>query len=90
MGPDQSTGLLKGFVKAVGLLLLVSVLFVLIFASQGAKPVGYLLFGIVGFFAWQMFRKWNKSTVQLYALIQSVVTDVSGRPWQNDPGYMTH
>jgi hypothetical protein len=77
MQSDPSTGTLKTFIKAVGLVLLISVLFVVIFASEGARPLGYLFFGIIGFLAWRMFRVWDKLTVQLYALIQSIVTGVA-------------
>jgi hypothetical protein len=71
MESDHSTGALKSFVKAVGLLS------VLIFDSRGTRPLGYLFFGIIGFFAWRMFRDWNKSTVQVYSLVQSILTGVA-------------
>jgi hypothetical protein len=77
MRNDQSVGALKIFIKAVGLVLLISVLFVVIFAGEGTRPLGYLFFAGIGFLAWRMFRIWNKLTVQLYALIQSIMTGVA-------------
>ena len=77
MQRDQSTGSLKMWVKIVGLLLLFSVLFVVIFAAEGTRPLGYLLFAGIGCLAWRMFRVWDKWTVRLYALIQSIMTGVT-------------
>jgi hypothetical protein len=77
MRNDQSVGALKNFIKAVGLALLISVLFVVIFAGEGTRPLGYLFFAGIGFLAWRMFRVWNKLTVQLYALIQLIMTGVA-------------
>jgi hypothetical protein len=87
-----STGTLKSFIKGVGLLLMLLGAWALLVAAFGvikqtvlngfrlemivAGPLILGFYAVVVFFGWRMFRDWNRSTIQLYALIQVILSGI--------------
>jgi hypothetical protein len=77
---NAATGVLKTFIRSVGLLLFVLAagMATLCLFNVFSGRIGVVaLLGIIAFFSWRMFRKWDRLTVQLYSLVQTILTAIT-------------